>query len=257
MVATLAQQLYTMMVQTRLTAPISVKQFNQRLSHFSADNNAVWLLLQNHTRTEELKRRLQEAAEDHGPGETNPTPFLSCILFLISVFTSAGRHLGKEGPKAALPHFLPGLCMFIKGSEDIFILKLLHLRFAVSPSPVVFVFCAPFFSHPPISCSKRLLLLLPEVSSCSKGALPPHSCCSEGIIALLYNIVASYNTAPWDECWSETLLHLGNLHSGKAKLMAFWTYQFIRPLSFLVLIYWSNHRLAQISSLITWPLWAP
>lgn len=38
---TLAQQLYTMMVQTRLTAPISVKQFNQRLSHFSADNNAV------------------------------------------------------------------------------------------------------------------------------------------------------------------------------------------------------------------------
>lgn len=147
MVATLAQQLYTITVQTRLTAPISVKQFNQRLSHFSADNNAVWLLLQNHTRTEELKRRLQEAAEDHGPGETNPTPFLSCILFLISVFTSAGRHLGKEGPKAALPHFLPGLCMFIKGSEDIFILKLLHPRFAVSPSPVVFVFCAPFFSH--------------------------------------------------------------------------------------------------------------
>lgn len=38
MVATLAQQLYTMMVQTRLTAPISVKQFNQRLSHFSADD---------------------------------------------------------------------------------------------------------------------------------------------------------------------------------------------------------------------------
>lgn len=38
MVATLAQQLYTITVQTRLTAPISVKQFNQRLSHFSADD---------------------------------------------------------------------------------------------------------------------------------------------------------------------------------------------------------------------------
>lgn len=115
--------------------------------------------------------------------------------------------------------------MFIKGSEDIFILKLLHPRFAVSPSPVVFVFCAPFFSHHQSAAANGCSFFSQKFPPVQKELFLPTLAAQRE--SLHFSIM----------CWSETLLHLGNLHSGKAKLMAFWTYQFIRPLSFLVLIY--------------------
>lgn len=87
MVATLAQQLYTMMVQTRLTAPISVKQFNQRLSHFSADDLLTTLSDFFCRTTQELKswrdgcRRQLETMDQE---KQTPPPF-SRVFYFLSV----------------------------------------------------------------------------------------------------------------------------------------------------------------------------
>lgn len=149
MVATLAQQLYTMMVQTRLTAPISVKQFNQRLSHFSADDLLTTLSDFFCRTTQELKswrdgcrRQLKTMDQE----KQTPPPFSRVFYFLSVCLPLQEDTLEKKALKQLYLISYQG-CVCLSKAVRTFLYWSCFIRDLLSVLLLLFVFCAPFFSH--------------------------------------------------------------------------------------------------------------